>query len=147
MNVQPSDAQQPVEYPEYPQPVNAPRQVTNSQTPYSPPARYESTTVSTAARVALVVYVVFGILDALIAIRILLKLFAANPAAGFTSFVYNVTGPFLAPFNSVFPTPVANNSVFEFSSLLGLIVYALVGWGVVRLIQAFGQNQTTTVAR
>ncbi len=108
------------------------------------PTRVQSTTsVSTADRVALVIYVLFGILEGLIAIRILLKLLAANPIAGFSSFIYNLTAPFVAPFNSVFATPTTHGSIFEFSTLLALIVYALVGWGIVRLMQVFGHQQTT----
>jgi uncharacterized protein YggT (Ycf19 family) len=138
---QPYPAQQPVAPPE---PVN-PQPIGGYAAPA--PTRVEATAASGADRVALAVYVLFGILEGLLAIRILLKLLGANPDAGFSSFVYGLTAPFVAPFSGVFPTPVTHNSVFEFSSLLALVVYALVGWGVVRLIQVFGQRQTTTVTR
>jgi hypothetical protein len=111
------------------------------------PTQVESTSVSGADRAALVVDVLFGILEGFIAIRILLKLLAANPDAGFSAFVYGITAPFVSFFNGVFSTPSTHGSIFEFSSLLALVVYALIGWGVVRLIQAFGQRQTTTVSR
>jgi uncharacterized protein YggT (Ycf19 family) len=110
------------------------------------PSRVQSTSVSAADRVAQAIYVLFGILEGLIAIRILLKLFAANPDAAFTAFVYNITSPFVAPFLYVFPTPAIHGSVFEFSALLALIVYALLGWGIVRLVQTLGQRQTTTAS-
>jgi uncharacterized protein YggT (Ycf19 family) len=143
--MQPVEQQQPVQPVDAPQPV----QPVEPQQPVRPvapaPSRVESTSVSTADRIAQGVYVLFGILEGLIALRILLKLFAANPDAGFSAFVYTITSPFVAPFLAVFPTPSVNGSVFEFSSLLALIVYALVGWGIVRLVQTFGQRQTTTV--
>ncbi len=140
------------------QPTNYPPQT--EPTPYSPPATPASynrpvepvqhtvttETVSPSARAAQVVYVVFGILEALIAFRVVLKLLAANPDAGFSSLIYNITLPFVAPFQDVFPTPVSHNSVFEFSSVLAMLVYALVGWAIVRLIQAAGRRQTTTTA-
>lgn len=125
------------------QPMDPARPMNPAPAPVS--ERVTSSSVATADRVAQVVYVLFGILEGVIAIRILLKLFGANPDAGFSSFVYGLTGPFVAPFLAVFPTPVTHNSVFEFSSLLALVIYALVGWGIVRLIQVFGQRQTTTV--
>jgi uncharacterized protein YggT (Ycf19 family) len=130
-----------------PEPLN--QQPVGGYAPATPavPTRVESTAASGADRVALAVYVIFGVLEGLLAIRILLKLLGANPDAGFSSFIYGLTAPFVAPFNGVFPTPVTHNSVFEFSSLLALVVYALVGWGAVRLIQVFGQRQTTTVSR
>jgi uncharacterized protein YggT (Ycf19 family) len=113
--------------------------------PHSPPARVETTGVSNADRIAQVVYVLFGVLEGLIVLRILLKLLGANPDAGFSAFVYNITAPFVGFFQGVFSTPTAHTSVFEFSSVLALVVYALVGWGIVRLIEVFGQRQTTTL--
>lgn len=80
------------------------------------------------------VYVLFGIVEALVLIRFVLKLLAANPNAGFSSFMYNLTAPFVAPFQGVFPTPASNGSVLEIASLLAIIVYALISWAVVRLI-------------
>ncbi len=128
--------------PAYP-PNPAPQPVQPAYPPNPAPQLVQSTSVSLTDRTAQVIYVLFGLLEGLIGIRILLKLFAANPNAGFSAFIYSLTGPFLAPFQSVFATPSTHNSVFEFSSLLGLAIYALIGWGIVRLIQAFGQRQTT----
>ena len=136
--------QQPyVEQPPYAQPP------VNPVTPVQPvvPERVETSGVSNADRVAQAVYVLFGILEGLIAIRILLKLLGANPDAGFSAFIYGITAPFVDFFNGVFATPTTHNSIFEFSSLLAMVVYALIGWGIVRLIQVFGQRQTTTVTR
>src|SRR6476660_5924159 len=48
------------------------------------------------------VYLVFGVIEALVAIRFVMLLLGANPNAGFTSFVYNVTGPLVAPFEGIF---------------------------------------------
>jgi uncharacterized membrane protein len=119
--------------------------------PYNRPAEpvqrsVTTETVSPSARAAQVIYVVFGVLEALIAFRVVLKLLAANPDAGFSSLVYTITQPFVLPFQDVFPTPVSHNSVFEFSSVLAMLVYALVGWAIVLLIQAAGRRQTTTTA-
>jgi uncharacterized protein YggT (Ycf19 family) len=100
--------------------------------------------VAPANRVALVVYVLFGVLDALIAFRVVLKMLAANPDAWFSSLVYTITAPFVALFQGIFPTPATHGSVFEFSSVLAIFVYALLGWAIVRLIQAAGNRQTTT---
>src|SRR5216683_1871592 len=53
---------------------------------------------STPARRAMdVVYLVFGIIDALLVIRLVLKLLGANAHAGFASFTYGLTDFFLAP--------------------------------------------------
>jgi hypothetical protein len=86
-------------------------------------------------RLVAFIYLIFGTLEALIAIRVVLKLLAANPQAGFTSFMYDLTAPFIAPFNGIFATPQSNGSVLEFSSLLAIVVYALLAYLIVRIIE------------
>ncbi len=80
------------------------------------------------------VWLIIGIIVALIALRVILRLLAANPDAGFTSFVYNATAPFLAPFFGVVGSPSANGSVFEVPSLIAIAVYLLIGWLVTTII-------------
>ena len=101
--------------------------------------------VSPTFRMAQLVYVIFGIIIALIIIRVILKALAANPGAGFTSFIYGVTGPLVAPFQGIFATPQSSSgSVFEFSALVAIVVYALVAWVLVRLIEILGPRRVPT---
>lgn len=67
------------------------------------------------------------------AFRFVLKLLAANPGAGFTSFVYAVSHPFAAPFLSVFRVTRVAGSIFEWTTLLAMLVYWLIAWGIIRL--------------
>jgi len=76
----------------------------------------------------------FGVLEALIGLRILLKLIAANPESPFANFIYQVTKPFLAPFVGLTATPAANGVVLEVSSIIALFVYALLSMLVARMI-------------
>lgn len=90
---------------------------------------------STPARRAMeVIYLVFGIIDALLLIRLVLKLLAANPQAGFASFIYGVTDFFLAPFKGLLPTVVNGKSVLELSLIIAILIYSLVALGLVRLV-------------
>src|SRR5260370_35385972 len=60
---------------------------------------------STPARRAMdVVYLVFGIIDALLVIRLALKLLGANAHAGFAGFTDGLREFFLAPFRGLLPT-------------------------------------------
>jgi len=86
------------------------------------------------ARVAQLAWLLFGILEALIGLRIVFKLIAANPVNAFVTFVYSITEPFLWPFLGITGTPAAEGHILEISSLIAMIVYALFGWIVVRLI-------------
>ena len=90
---------------------------------------------STPARRAMeVIYLVFGIIDALLLIRMALKLLGANPHAGFASFTYGVTEFFLAPFHGLLPTYVSGQTVFELSLVFAILIYSLVALGLARLV-------------
>ncbi len=97
--------------------------------------------VSGTDRACQIVYLIFGIIEVLIAIRIVLKLLAANPSAGFSSFIYGITGPLVGPFLGVFNTPSGSNgSVFELSSVLAVIVYMLLAYVIVRAIRIMSRR-------
>lgn len=85
------------------------------------------------------VSVVFGIIEILLAIRILLRLFGANSAAPFVNWMYETTAPLLAPFQNIFPTPVLDGQfVLELSTLFALVIYALLGYLIMELIYFVG---------
>jgi hypothetical protein len=68
-----------------------------SQPPGEPYRQVVSTTSdSPTFALARIVYVLFGILEGLIGIRLILKALGANPDAGFTAFIYGVTAPSLS---------------------------------------------------
>ncbi len=96
-----------------------------------------------------VLYLILVVIEGLIIIRFALRLFAANPGAGFAAFIYGLTAPLVAPFVGLFPTPAATNgSVLELYSLVALVVYPLVFWVIVRLIWlAFGETRTRVVTQ
>jgi uncharacterized protein YggT (Ycf19 family) len=108
----------------------------------TPPVVDPNAPISPADRTVRIIYLVFGVIEALVAIRVILKLLAANPLAGFTSLIYNVTQPFVALFQGVFPDAQSKGSVLEVSSLLAILVYALLAFGLARLIRIMGQRQT-----
>ncbi len=87
-----------------------------------------------AHRLTQIIYWVFALVEALIAIRLILRALGANPSAGFAQFIYGVTGPLVAPFINLFGNPTYNNSVLELSSIVALIVYALVAWLLGKLV-------------
>ena len=104
----------------------------------TPPVVDPNAPISPADRTVRIIYLVFGVIEALIAIRVILKLLAANPYAGFTSLIYNVTQPFVALFQGVFPDAQSKGSVLEVSSLLAILVYALLAFGLASLGTDYG---------
>lgn len=107
--------------------------------------QYNTTRRSDAWRVLTqIVWYALDLIVALLALRIVLRLLGANPQAGFTQFVYNLTYPFYAPFSGVIPSTVlpGNNNVMEWSSLLAMLVYWIIAGALVRII-ALGRNSTS----
>jgi uncharacterized protein YggT (Ycf19 family) len=80
------------------------------------------------------VWLLLGILEGLLALRVLLKLIAANPGSPIAVFIYTVTGLFLGPFRGLTPTPAVGGMVLEISTLFAMLIYGLIGWAVERLI-------------
>ena len=93
-------------------------------------------------RASQIVYTIGGIVEALILIRLVLELLAANPVAGFTSLIYNITDPLVAPFRGVFPSPQTHGNVLDLAAVLAIIVYALLTWAVARLFELARRRST-----
>lgn len=81
-----------------------------------------------------IVWYVLGLLETLLVFRFALKLFGANPDAGFSSFIYGVTYLFASPFLSVFRVTHVAGSIFEWTTLLAMLVYWIVALGIINLI-------------
>jgi hypothetical protein len=86
----------------------------------------------TLGKVEQLVWLVVGVIDGLIGVRVLLKLIAANPDSPFVGFVYNASALFLWPFVGLTVTPSSGGMVLEVPALIAMLVYALLGWAVVR---------------
>ena len=85
-----------------------------------------------------IVYLFYGTLAGLLAIRMLLSLLAANKGNVFADFIYTVTSPFVAPFRSLFgvDTSIGNGSArFELKTLVAIGVYGLIAWLIARLLR------------
>jgi len=92
-----------------------------------------------------VIYFILGLLEVFLAFRLVFKLLGANPVSGFVSFIYSTTQIFLAPFTAIFRSAVTQgietSAVLEPSVIIAMIVYALIAWGIVKLITVRGRNE------
>ena len=108
----------------------------------NPPVVNQATKSQT---VEYVVYFLFGVLEILLAFRLFLKLAGASMASGFVSLIYTVTGIFTLPFNGIFSRGFAQGvettSVLEPATIVALIVYIILAWGVVKLIRISSGEQ------
>lgn len=99
---------------------------------------------ATLSRVSQLISFVFGLIVALIAIRVVLRLIAANPNNAFAQFIDAVTAPFVGPFVGLTGTPALGASALEVSSLVAMLVYALIGWALVKLVWMIFYRPATT---
>jgi uncharacterized protein YggT (Ycf19 family) len=97
-----------------------------------------------AWRLMQVVWWIAGVIDALIAIRFVLKLLGASTASGFVQFMYSITDPLVAPFHGIFNTASSGRSVLEPESIVAIIIYTLLAWGIVSLIRLLAGRGTGT---
>ena len=79
------------------------------------------------------VWYLLGLVEAILVMRFLLRLLGANTGAAFTDFVYSISSVFTAPFDAVFRNARVEGSVFEWTTLLAILVYWLIAWGLVKL--------------
>jgi hypothetical protein len=107
-------------------------------------------------KITQLIWLFLGILEALIALRIGLKLIGANPASPIVALIYGLTYLFLFPFQGMVATPSAGSMVLELSSLFAMLIYGLIAWVVERIVWVLfyrprgpvvGTTQTTTSER
>jgi len=107
-------------------------------------------------KITQLIWLFLGILEALIALRIGLKLIGANPDSPIVALIYGFTYLFLFPFEGMTATPTAGGMVLELSSFFAMLIYALIAWAVERTVWVLfyrprgpvvGVTQTTTSER
>ena len=101
---------------------------------------------SSTQTVEYLIYFFFGALEILLAFRLVLKLMGASTANGFLGLIYGLTGIFILPFEGIFRRGTAQGiettAVLEPSTLVAIIVYAILAWGIVKLVKIIsGEKQ------
>ncbi|MDP2637885.1 MAG: YggT family protein [Candidatus Levybacteria bacterium] len=107
------------------------------------PAKKEATSSQT---IEYLIYFFFGALEILLAFRFVLKLMGASLSSSFVDFIYSLTGVFILPFEGIFrrgfTQGVETTSVLEPSTLVAIVVYIILAWGIVKLLRIFsGERQ------
>lgn len=81
-----------------------------------------------------IVWYVVGVIVTLLALRLIFQLLGANEGNPFVDFIYGLSGVFAAPFFGMFSyEPSYGVSYFEVSTLVAMVIYTLLGWGIARL--------------
>jgi uncharacterized protein YggT (Ycf19 family) len=92
-----------------------------------------------------IIWFIADVILILLAFRFVLALLGANPSNAFANFIYNVSHPFVAPFFSLFSYKQQFGvSRFETYTLVAMLVYLVIAWGLTRLID-IGRPTATVV--
>ena len=97
------------------------------------------TKLSNTQQIEQILYFALGALEVLLAFRFVLKLTGASPSSSFVQFIYNLSGVFILPFEGIFRRAVSQGietaSIIEPATLVALVVYAILVWGIIALIR------------
>jgi len=80
------------------------------------------------------IWLLFGVLEVLIALRIALMLIGANPNSPVVTLIYGFTYLFLFTFTGLIGSPTAGNMVLEISSMFAMVIYGLIALAVERTV-------------
>jgi hypothetical protein len=99
---------------------------------------------TTAARV---VTFGFGILQALLILRIILLLLVANPGNGLVDAIFAITQPFVDPFIGMFSLDrvTAGDSILDVAALVALVAWTLVEMLVLAALRIFQPRRAEAV--
>lgn len=87
------------------------------------------------------VYMIYGILAGLLAIRFILSMLGANRTNMFADIIYTVTGPLVSPFRGLFSIDTTYGaSRFDIESVIAVIVYGLLAWVIAKAIDLSLKN-------
>ena len=102
-------------------------------------------TTSKNQTVEYVIYYVLGAVEVLLCFRLILKLLGAGLRSGFVDAIYAVSGIFILPFEGIFKRGytqgVETTSVLEPSTIVAMIVYSVLVWGIINLWHIITKEQ------
>jgi hypothetical protein len=104
-------------------------------------------TVAPARRAIEVVYLVFGIIDGLLLVRLVLKLLGASTLASFSGFIYGLTDFFMAPFKGLFAAVVNGKTIFEPSVVVAILIYGLIAVMLAKILEITLSRRVTVAHR
>jgi uncharacterized protein YggT (Ycf19 family) len=96
-----------------------------------------------AARVSQVVDYIFYLIYALLGMRFLLALMAAQPSAGFVRFIATVTDPFYSPFRGIVNVPSTEDGHrLLLPIIIAIIAYVLLHFAINGLLRMLAHRKT-----
>lgn len=95
------------------------------------------------ARVSQIVDYVFFLIYGLLAIRLLLELFAAKENAGFVKFIKSATGFLYAPFRGIVPSLSSEGFTLALPIIVAIVAYMVLHLAINGLLRIFAHRKTS----
>lgn len=86
-------------------------------------------------KIANIVWLITFFILAVILLRFVMLLINANEQNGFVSWVYDSSEFFVRPFLGITNDPTLNGSVLEINSLIAMLIYMLLIYGILQLVK------------
>ncbi len=120
--------------------------VTTKESPVDPAVKTQTQGNATNYQtIEYIIYFLFSALEVFLVFRLILKLTGAGVSSTFVNLIYNITGIFILPFEGIFNRGFAKGaettSVFEPSTVVALVVYAVLAVGIVKLVRILSGKQ------
>lgn len=98
-------------------------------------------------QITALLWLMFGALEGLLGLRLILKLLASNPSNPFAQLIYGLSDLFVWPFVGLTVTPSAAGIVVEIHTIIAMVVYAILGWLLISLIRVLLYRRTERFVR
>lgn len=89
-----------------------------------------------------IVTLLFTVLEVLLLLRFILKLFGANANQALVSGLYRITEPLVRPFQGIFPEP-SGPPALDLAALLAVAFFFLIAALIVAIVRAITSPRTT----
>jgi len=102
--------------------------------------------LSSARLVLFLTNLIVAFIEFVIGLRLILKILGANMQAPFVQWVYDTSGPLIAPFEGMFPTTrLTGNFIVEISALFALLIYIFIGYIIGEIVNYVQESATLRV--
>lgn len=99
----------------------------------SPQKAYQ--TKKTIFRTYQIIWYILGLIEVLLAFRVVLKLLGASTQSGFTNLIYAISNPFALPFAGILGVTGVSRMIFEWSTIIAMAVYFVLAYGFIAFFQ------------